>query len=379
VQLHPQVPLTRLDNSDPALFGRLMAAVEDVASRAAFTLGPEVEAFEADFAAYCETAEAVGLASGTDALILALKALEIGPGDEVILPANTFIATAEAVSLVGATARVVDVDPETHLLTAEIAAAAVGPRTRCIIPVHLYGRTVDMDPIVALARNAGLAVIEDACQAHGAYYRGRRVGSIGDCAAFSFYPAKNLGAWGDGGALVTSDEELAARVRLRRSHGENPRYHHRVVGSTARLDALQAAVLRVKLAELDHWNDRRRRVGAELTKALADTAVTPPAPAAPDSDHVFHQFVVVTDERDALREHLQARGIASAIHYPVPVHRSEAYAGLGLRPGSLPVAEGLAGRICSLPMFPAMTIAEIDAVAAAVREFAPLADRAVAA
>jgi dTDP-3-amino-3,4,6-trideoxy-alpha-D-glucose transaminase len=175
VQLHPQVPLTRLDNSDPALFGRLMAAVEDVASRAAFTLGPEVEAFEADFAAYCETAEAVGLASGTDALILALKALEIGPGDEVILPANTFIATAEAVSLVGATARVVDVDPETHLLTAEIAAAAVGPRTRCIIPVHLYGRTVDMDPIVALARNAGLAVIEDACQAHGAYYRGRRL------------------------------------------------------------------------------------------------------------------------------------------------------------------------------------------------------------
>jgi dTDP-3-amino-3,4,6-trideoxy-alpha-D-glucose transaminase len=364
------VPLTRLDNSDPALFRELMAAVEGVASRAAFTLGPEVEAFEAEFAAYCETDQAIGVGSGTDALALALRALDIGPGDEVILPANTFIATAEAVTIVGATPRPVDVDPVTQLLTADIAKAAIGPRTRCIIPVHLYGRTVDMDPLLALARAKGLALVEDACQAHGARYRGRRVGSLGDCAAFSFYPAKNLGAWGDGGAAVTSDPALAERIRLLRSHGEKPRYHHRVCGSTARLDAVHAAVLRVKLRHLDDWNERRRRVGAGLTTALAGTPVQGPAPAAAGMDHVFHQYVVRSSARDELRRHLEERGIGSGIHYPTPVHRSEAYADLGLGPGSLPVAECLAGEICSLPIFPAMTDDEVDAVATAVGAFA---------
>ena len=366
-----RVPLTRFDSSDPILFSRLTAAVEALASRAAFTLGAEVEAFETEFADYCETAHCVGVASGTDALVLSLRALAIGPGDEVILPANTFIATAEAVSIVGATPRIVDVDRDTQLLTAEIAAQAVGPHTRCIIPVHLYGRTVDMDPLLALAAKAGLRVVEDACQAHGARYRGRRVGSLGDAGCFSFYPAKNLGAWGDGGAVVSNSSEVADHVRLLRSHGESPRYHHQAVGSTARLDALQAAVLRVKLRQLEDWNERRRSVGVKMGAALAGTPVLTPLEPAPGTDDVYHQYVVVSDHRDELREHLESRGIASAIHYPIPVHRCPAFTGLGLGPGSLPVAEGLSERICSLPMFPGMSDAEIDAVADAVAAFTP--------
>ena len=234
----PAVPFTRLDYADAALIEDLLAAVREIAERGAFTLGDEVEGFEREFADYCETRFAVGVSSGTEAIALALRALEIGPGDEVIVPANSFIATAEAVSAVGATPKIVDVDPDSHLLTAEIAAAAIGPSVRCIIPVHLFGATVEMDPILALAEQAGVHVIEDACQAHGARYRGRRVGSLGTLGCFSFYPTKNLGAWGDGGAVTTSSPELAERVQLLRAHGERPRYNHRIVGTTARLDAL---------------------------------------------------------------------------------------------------------------------------------------------
>ncbi len=371
-----EVPLARFDNSDPALLRELLATVEGVAGRAAFVLGSEVESFENDFAAYCETAEAVGVGSGTDALALTLRALGIGPGDEVVLPTNSFIATAEAVSIAGATPRLVDVDPETGLLTAEIAEAAIGPRTACVIPVHLYGRTVDMDPLLALARRTGIAVVEDACQAHGARYRGRRVGSLGDAGCFSFYPAKNLGAWGDGGAVVTSDTDLADQIRLLRSHGERPRYRHRVVGTTARLDALQAAVLGVKLRRLDGWNDERRLAAARLRGALAGADLELPAEPASDSDHVYHLFVVRSDDRDRLRDHLAERGIASAVHYPVPIHRTEAYAELGYEPGSLPVAEAMAERVCSLPLFPGMTLADTNAVGSAVNEL--LARRAAA-
>jgi dTDP-3-amino-3,4,6-trideoxy-alpha-D-glucose transaminase len=366
-----EVPLTRLDNSDPALMEELLGAVERVARGAAFILGSEVEAFEAELAAYCETSEAIGVASGTDALALSLRALGIGPGDEVVLPANTFIATAEAVSMTGATPRLVDVDPVTHLLTAEILERAIGPRTACVIPVHLYGRTVDMDPLLEVARRADLAVVEDACQAHGARYRGRRVGSLGDCGCFSFYPAKNLGAWGDGGAVVTSDPGLAQQVRLLRAHGESPRYHHHVVGFTSRLDAIHAAVLRVKLRRLDDANDARRRVAGQLTQALEGALVRTPVPARDGADHVFHQYVVECDDRDGLRDHLDRYGIGSGIHYPVPIHRSGAYAGLGLGAGSLPTVERLAPRICSLPMFPAMNDEQIGRVAATVTAFAP--------
>ncbi len=365
----PNVPLTRLDNADPDLMEELLDAVRRIATSAAFTLGAEVRAFESEYAEYCGTRRAVGISSGTEALVLALRALEIGPGDEVIVPANSFIATAEAVSLVGATPRFVDVDRETAAITADAVEAAIGPQTRCVIPVHLYGRTVDLDPILSLAREHGLAVLEDACQAHGALLDGRRAGSVGDAGCFSFYPAKNLGAWGDGGALVTDDDAIADRVMLLRSHGEVTRYHHEVVGTTARLDALQAAILRVKLRRLDAVNTERRRVGAALTSGLEDSPVTPPVTPMPGGDHVFHQFVVETDARDALREHLASVGVGSAIHYPVPIHRTPAYASAGLEEGSLPVAEALAGRICSLPIFPTMGEEEIGRVVHAVHDF----------
>jgi dTDP-3-amino-3,4,6-trideoxy-alpha-D-glucose transaminase len=371
-----QVPLTRLDKADPELMEELLEAVERVARDASFILGPEVAAFEDELATYCGTAEAIGVGSGTDALALTLMARGIGAGDEVIVPANSFIASAEAVSLAGATPRLVDVDPDTHLLTADIVAAAIGPATACVIPVHLYGRTVEMEPLLELARRAGIVIVEDACQAHGAMYRGRRAGSLGDAGCFSFYPAKNLGAWGDGGAVVTDDPELARKVRLLRAHGESPRYNHRLRGTTSRLDAVQAAVLRVKLRRLDEWNERRRQVGAALSSALAGTSVRVPVPPALHGDHVFHQFVVETDDRNGLRAHLESRGVASAIHYPVPIHRSDAYADHDDLRGPLPVVEALAERICSLPMAPSLTDDDIEWVAASVAELTPLAREA---
>ena len=365
------IPLTRLDNADPELLGELLSVVERVARKAAFTLGEEVDRFEEEFAVYCDTREAVGLSSGTEALLLALRALGIGPGDEVVVPANSFIATAEAVTLVGATPVLADVDARTALVTAEQIEPLLGPRTRCIIPVHLYGRTVDLDPILELAGD--IPVIEDACQAHGAFMDGRRAGSVGLCAAFSFYPAKNLGAWGDAGALVTNDAGLADCVRLMRSHGERPRYHHQIPGTTARMDALQAALLRVKLRRLDAANDGRRRVATALTELLHNGPVAPPSPVPAGGDHVFHQYVVTTERRDDLRTFLAARGIATAVHYPVPIHRTNAYSSLRVEPGELTVSEALAARICSLPMAPSLSALEIARIAAAVHEFADFA------
>jgi dTDP-3-amino-3,4,6-trideoxy-alpha-D-glucose transaminase len=374
------VPFTRLDFADPELLEELMSAVREIASRGAFTLGEPVECFEREFAAYCDTEFAIGVSSGTEALTLALRALEIGPGDEVIVPTNSFIATAEAVSAVGATPELTDVDPDSHLLSAEIVAKHLTPRVRCVIPVHLFGATVEMDPILELTRDAGVHVIEDACQAHGARYRGARVGSLGALGCFSFYPTKNLGAWGDGGAVTTSDPELADRVRLLRAHGERPRYYHRMVGGTARLDALQAAVLRLKLARLDGWNEERRRLGRELRERLTAGAhegsselgfeiANASCPDSEHTDHVFHLFVIRTDAREELREHLSRHGIASAVHYPTPIHLTEAYAGLGLLPGSLPVSERMAQRMCSLPLFPGMSDSELDRVAETVLSF----------
>ena len=365
-------------NDDPQLFEEMMAAVERVASVGAFTLGEEVEAFEAEFAAYNETAHCVGVSSGTEALVLALRALGIGPGDDVIVPTNSFIATAEAVTLVGARPRLVDVDPATGCLTADIVACNLDPRVGCVIPVHLYGRTVDMEPLLAVCDAAGVPVVEDACQAHGARYNGQRVGTLGAVGCFSFYPTKNLGGWGDGGAVVTADGALAERIAMLRCHGEGTqRNRHEIVGTTARLHALQAAVLRVKLRQLDGWNDQRRQVGAALTKVLAGCErITTPAPTPPGQDHVFHLYVVTSQERDELREQLGGRGIASAIHYPTPIHLTEAYAHLEMGPGTLPVAEELAGAIVSLPLFPGMSELEVQRVAHAMRELAGAAERA---
>lgn len=364
------IPITRLDQADPALLEELLEVVARVAAKGAFTMGHELEAFEEEFAAYCETGHAAGVSSGTEALVLALRALEIGPGDEVVVPTNSFIATSEAVSLVGATPRLVDVDPRSHLLTADALESAIGPRTRCVIPVHLMGSTADMAPLLEVARRAGLRVVEDCAQAHGARYRGRRVGTFGDFGCFSFYPTKNLGAWGDGGAIVSGDAELANRVKLLRSHGEEPRYHHRIVGTTARLDALQAALLRVKLRRLDAWNDARRRLGATLREGLADTSLELPGAAGADGgDHVYHLFVVRSARREALRTFLGERGVATAVHYPFPIHRTGAYTDLGLGAGSLPVAERLAEQICTLPLFPSMSEDETARVIEAVRDF----------
>ncbi len=365
------VPFTRLDNAEPELMAELLDCVADVAAHSAFTLGAHVEGFESDFAGWCGARHAIGVSSGTAALELALRGLGIGPGDEVVVPANSFIATAEAVSAVGARPVLVDVDEDTALLSAATVEAALTDDTRCVIPVHLFGRPVDMDPLLALCRERGIRVVEDACQAHGARYKGRPVGSLADAGCFSFYPTKNLGAWGDGGALVTDDDGLAAQVTLLRSHGEGQRHSHQMPARTDRLDALQAAILRIKLGRLDDANQCRRDAGAALCGALADSPVIVPAPVSAHGDHVFHLFVVRSGHRDALREHLDAEGVASAIHYPTPIHLQPAYADLGQGPGSLPVAERLAAEICSLPIFPTIDDAQIARVAEAVASFEP--------
>ncbi|HET6508253.1 MAG TPA: DegT/DnrJ/EryC1/StrS family aminotransferase [Baekduia sp.] len=364
-----RIPTTKLDPADPALMEELLAVVERVARQGAFTMGSELEAFEQEFAEYCGAPYAVGVSSGTEALVLALKGLGIGAGDEVILPTNSFIATAEAVSLAGARPVLVDVDPATHLIAAAAVEEAIGPKTRAVIPVHLMGSTVDMKALLEVTEPAGLKVIEDTAQAHGAFIGGQRVGTFGDVGCFSFYPTKNLGGWGDGGGIVTSDKAVADRIRLLRSHGEQPRYHHKIVGTTARLDALQAALLRVKLRRLDGWNDDRRRLGAALRAGLEGTSVELPSPATADGDHVYHLFIVRTPDREALRRHLDAHGIASAVHYPFPIHRTEAYAELGMSEGSLPVAERLAEEILTLPLFPTMSDQDVSRIVEAVRAF----------
>jgi dTDP-4-amino-4,6-dideoxygalactose transaminase len=360
------IPLAVMDHDDPELFAELLAAVEAVARSGAFTGGAAVERFESEYAAWCGAGHAVGVSSGTEALVLALRALGIGPGDEVLVPANSFIATAEAVSLVGARPRFVDVDPRSQLVTVATLQQAVTTAVRCVIPVHLFGRTVDMAPIVEFAQARELLVIEDAAQAHGARYRGRRVGTIGDAGTFSCYPAKNLGAWGDAGVVVTPSEEVAERVRLLRTHGESPRYHHRMVGTTGRLDAIQAAVLRVKLARLDELNRARQLAAAKLREALADIGtVMLPAPAEHDGDHVYHQFVIRTARRDEVKSFLAREGIATGIHYPIPIHRSEAYAPT-VEHDVAPCATRLAREILSLPMFPSLACGQIDRIADAL-------------
>jgi dTDP-3-amino-3,4,6-trideoxy-alpha-D-glucose transaminase len=367
-----QVPLTVLDDGDPERLEQLMRAVEHVARSGAFIGGAAVAAFEREWAEWCDVPHAVGVSSGTDALALALRALGVGPGDEVIVPANSFIATAEAVSLVGATPRFADVEEATQLVSATAIEAALTAAVRCVIPVHLYGRTVDMEPVMRLARERGLAVLEDCAQAHGARYRGQRVGSIGDAGTFSFYPAKNLGAWGDAGAVVSRDAALIERVRLLRSHGEHPRYHHGVIGTTARLDAVQAAVLSCKLPQLEQANERRREVAGRLRAALAGSDLALPEPPEPGGDHVYHQFVVRARRRGELRSFLAAQGIATGIHYPVPIHRSEAYLALATEVDVAPVASRLAGEVLSLPMFPTLSARQIERIAAAVARFREL-------
>ena len=331
-----------------------------------FILGRDLEDFEKEFAAYCGSRHAIGVGSGLDALTLALQARGIGPGDEVITAANTFIATALAVSRVGATLVLVDCDESNFNLNPDAVERAVTPRTRAVIPVHLYGRLAPIEAVLDVARRRGLFVLEDAAQAHGAATQGRRAGSFGDAGAYSFYPAKNLGAFGDGGLVVTDDDELAARVRMLRNYGQRAKYQHEVVGTNSRLDTLQAAVLRVKLRALDRRNEARRVAADGYRRRLSRLPLVLPQPPDEPSRHVYHLYVVRVSQRDVVQRQLAAAGIQTGIHYPRPVHLQEAYRSLGIGPGSHPVAERLAGEVLSLPMFPGLTDEQIDRVGSAL-------------
>jgi dTDP-4-amino-4,6-dideoxygalactose transaminase len=328
-----------------------------------------VERFEQEFAKFVGATHAVGVGSGLDALRLALLALEIGSGDDVILPANTYIATALAVSEVGATVVLVDCDPETYNIDPSLVAAAVTGRTRALLPVHFAGQAADMEPLLELARVKELVVVEDAAQAHGTQYRGRPCGSLGDVACFSFYPGKNLGAYGDGGMVTTSDPNVVERTRLLRNYGERTKYDHVVKGVNSRLDGLQAAFLTAKLQHLTSWNEARRRHADAYIAELDGVGDLAFQKRSESSMHAYHLFIVETDERDALRTSLSERGIQTGIHYPIPIHLQEAYQDLGLGAGSFPHAERLARRALSLPMYPELTEEQIGSVVDAVREF----------
>jgi dTDP-4-amino-4,6-dideoxygalactose transaminase len=332
-----------------------------------FVGGEAVERFEKQRAAYCGTAEAVGVANGTDALVLILRALGIGAGDEVVVPANTFVATVEAVVLAGATPRFADVHPDTLLLTGETLAAALTPRTAAVVPVHLYGQVADMDSIGEVATRAGLAVVEDAAQAHGATWKDRRAGSFGVAGSFSFYPGKNLGAFGDAGAVVTSDPALASTLRALRNHGRVAGSHHlhAEVGTTSRLDTLQAAVLSAKLARLDAWTEARRAAVARYTQALAGGPARMVGTGA-DASPAWHLAVALVPDRDRVRQSLSERGVQTAIHYPIPCHQLAPY--LPYATGGLPVAEAAADQVLSLPLFPHLTGEQVDEVCEALRQ-----------
>lgn len=350
---------------DPALRADLDAAYARVVDRGWMILGPELEAFEAEFARYCGAAHAVGVGNGLDALTLALRAAGIGTGDEVIVPAHTFIATWLAVEAAGALPVPVEVDPATLTLTAEGMGPAIGPRTRAVIPVSLYGHPVDMDPILDLAARHHLFVLEDAAQSHGACYKGRRTGGLAHATTFSFYPTKNLGALGDGGAVTTSDPALAEQLRLLRNYGSARKYSHEIAGVNSRLDELQAAFLSERLQRLDDGNARRRALAARYDERLTGSGLTLPA-TANWAEPVYHLYVVRSPERNALQARLAASGIETLIHYPTACHLQPAFAHLGLGAGALPLAEQLAAEVLSLPLHPAMTAPDVDRVCDAI-------------
>ncbi|MBX5443638.1 DegT/DnrJ/EryC1/StrS aminotransferase family protein [Sphaerobacter sp.] len=366
LQSQRRIPFVDLAAQYDSIAPEVDAAIARVLRGTDFILGADVTAFEREFADYCEIEHAVGVDSGTSALELALRAFNIGPGDEVITQANTFVATVFAIAYTGATPVLVDVDPSTYNMDPELLEQAITPRTKAILPVHLYGQPADMDPIVEIARRYGLIVIEDACQAHGARYKGRRVGTFGHAAAFSFYPAKNLGAYGDGGMVVTPDAKVADTVRLLGNYGQREKYHHLQLGFNRRLDTLQAAVMRVKLRYLDEWNAARRRHAERYAEVLPENVGIPSVPSY--AEPVWHLYVIRVPNRDALRAALAERGIATGIHYPIPIHLLQACSGLGYRRGDFPVTEAVADQILSLPMYPELSDGAIDYVAAAIRD-----------
>jgi dTDP-4-amino-4,6-dideoxygalactose transaminase len=360
------VPFVDLPAQFRTLKPEIDAAVGKVLENAQYILGPAVAGFERDFAAFCHTSEAVGVNSGTSALHLALLAAGVGPGDEVITVPFTFVATVAAIEYAGAKPVFVDVEPEFLTMDPARLEAAITSRTKAIIPVHLFGQPADMDPIMATARKHNLVVIEDACQAHGSEYKGKRCGSIGQIGCFSFYPGKNLGAYGEGGAVVTNDPDIAKRIRLLRAWGEETRYEHKFRGFNYRMDGVQGAILGVKLRHLDAWTEARRRNAAEYGRRLAGTSAELPRERR-DVRHVYHLFVVRLQQRDVWRERLTEAGVQTGIHYPIPVHLQPAYRDLGYTSGDFPVSEHAAGEVLSLPMFPELTATQIGEVALALR------------
>ncbi len=356
------IPLVDLHAISPQLRGDIVAAIGGCLDRCDFVLGDSVTQFERAFATFCRTAECVGVGSGTDAIHLACRAAGIGEGDEVIIPAFTFVATALGVSLSGATPVLVDVCPETGLMDPQRVADAITDRTQAVMPVHLYGQCADMDAINNIATTNDLFVIEDAAQAHGATYKGRPAGSLGKLGCFSFYPSKNLGACGDGGAVTTSDNELASRLRLLRNWGSHKKYHHEQLGLNSRLDTIQAAVLQAKLKHLNDWNDARRKIADRYHALLADRDDLLLPVVRADCGHAYHLFVIRCDDRDERLSRLNASGIGAGIHYPFAVHQLGAYRCLGYANGTFPHAEALAASCLSLPMYPQLREDQIDRV-----------------
>ena len=363
------VPFLSFEPQHTPLREALQAAFTRVVDSGWFVLGEEVEQFEREYAAFNRVNHAVGVANGLDALVLALRVLAIGPGDEVIVPSNTYIATWLAVTQVGATLVPVEPDPATSNLNPALIAAAITQRTRAIMPVHLYGQACRMTEIMALATQHGLFVVEDNAQAHGAAFDGTPTGSFGHANGTSFYPGKNLGALGDAGAVTTADADLGQRLRVLRNYGSQQKYYNEVVGYNSRLDELQAALLRVKMPHLPTWTSQRQQIAAWYGLQLAGIAGLRRPGVAAGATHVHHLYVVHTPHRDALQEHLTAQGIGTLIHYPVPPHRQQAYAALQLPAGRFPIAEELAATCLSLPMWPGMTEAHVAAVAAAIRSY----------
>lgn len=363
-----KIPFVDLSAQYATIAAEVNPAMQSVIDSCAFILGPEVKKFEEEFAQFCDVKYAVSVDSGTSAIELALRAFEIGPGDEVIAPANTFIATVLPITQLGAKPVLVDHDPVTYTIDVNKIEAAITEQTRAIIPVHLYGQPADMDPILEIAKRHHLIVIEDACQAHGARYKGKRVGGIGDVAAFSFYPGKNLGAYGDGGMVTTNDAKTDDKLRLLRNYGQRKKYHHEEIGYNHRLDSLQAAVLRVKLPRLDDWNAARRDHARLYSRLLEGLGVNTPT-VADYSEPVWHLYVLRVEHREGLQAFLAERNIDTGIHYPIPIHLQQAYEYLGYQRGDFPVTEAYADRLVSLPMYAELTDEMIHFVVDSIKAF----------
>lgn len=363
------VPFAIFQPMHDELRAELDAAYNRVMDNSYFIQGKECEAFDKEFAEYCDAKYCVGVANGLDALLLVLKALEIGAGDEVIVPSNTFIATALAVSYTGATPVFVEPELETFNIDVTRIEAAITDKTKAIMPVHLQGRPADMDPIMEIAKKHNLWVIEDAAQAHGTLYKGKKVGALGDAAGFSFYPGKNLGALGDGGAVVTNNKEIADKVRAIGNYGSDYKYHHIYKGTNSRLDEMQAAFLRVKLPELDKWNAARVEVAKKYFEGIKNPKIALPLEPSDDFGHIYHVFVIRCKERDELEKYLADNGIGTVKHYPYPMHLQDCYADLGLKQGDLPIAEEISNTVLSLPMYYGMTEEQVQYVIDVINKF----------